>query len=174
IAEGGTLGLFGDPRVGKLVLVEELAHNLRGRRGQPAIFTFIKAPEEVGVYTELLGEVGPLRTAVLAAEGATESALAAARPFLDAAVFMTRPLVEGGIYPAVDPQRSWSRLLNPHLWERITRTWPAACWRLCARWTRLARLDLARGAFETFSRNHSSAPKPIQGGRALSCHASKR
>jgi len=113
IAEGGTLGLFGDPRVGKLVLVEELAHNLRGRRGQPAIFTFIKAPEEVGVYTELLAEVGPLRTAVLAAEGATESALAAARPFLDAAVFMTRPLVEAGIYPAVDPQRSWSRLLNP-------------------------------------------------------------
>ena len=26
---------------------------------------------------------------------------------------MTRPLVEAGIYPAVDPQRSWSRLLNP-------------------------------------------------------------
>src|SRR5438093_553079 len=113
IADGGTVGLFGDPRVGKLVLVEELTHNLRGRPRHPAVFTFIKAPEEVGVYTELLAEVGPLRTAVLAAEGATESALAAARPFLDAAVFMTRPLVEAGIYPAVDPQLSWSRLLDP-------------------------------------------------------------
>src|SRR5205823_14201611 len=159
---------------GKLVLVEELTHNLRGRPRHPAVFTFIKAPEEVGVYTELLGEVGPLRTAVLAAEGATESALAAARPFLDAAVFMTRPLVEAGIYLPSTPNGHGRACSTRHLWERITRTWPAACWRLCARWTRLARLDLARGAFETFSRNHSSAPKPIQGGRALSCHASKR
>jgi RNA polymerase sigma factor (sigma-70 family) len=113
ITQGGSLGLFGDPRVGKLVLVEELAHNLGKGGGQPVIFTFIKAPDEVDVYTKLLADAGPLPTVVIAAEEASEGALQAARPFLDAAVFMSRHLVEKGVYPAVDASQSWSRLLDP-------------------------------------------------------------
>jgi RNA polymerase sigma factor (sigma-70 family) len=113
IAEGGSFGLFGDPRVGKLVLVEELTHNLGKGGSQPVIFTFIKAPDEVDVYTKLLADAGPLSTVVVAADEASERALAAARPFLDTSVFMARQLVEAGIYPAVDPRRSWSRLLDP-------------------------------------------------------------
>jgi RNA polymerase sigma factor (sigma-70 family) len=112
IADGGSIGLFGDARVGKLVLVEELTHNLGGRGRQPAIFTFVKAPQEVDTYTELLAEAGPLPTIVIAADEASEQALMAARPFLDAAVFMARHQIEVGIYPAVDPLRSWSRLLD--------------------------------------------------------------
>ena len=113
IADAGSLGLFGDPRVGKLVLVEELTHNLAKGGRQPVIFTFVKAPDEVEVYTSLLADAGPLPTVVIAADEASEGALAAARPFLDASVFMTRQLVEAAIYPAVDPSRSWSRLLDP-------------------------------------------------------------
>lgn len=113
ITQGGSLGLFGDPRVGKLVLVEELAHNLGKGGGQPVIFTFVKAPDEVDVYTKLLADAGPLPTVVIAAEEASEGALEAARPFLDAAVFMSRQLVEEGIYPGVDASQSWSRLLDP-------------------------------------------------------------
>ncbi len=113
IADGGSLGLFGDPRVGKLVLVEELTHNLGKGERPPVIFTFIKAPDEVDVYTRLLADAGPLPTVVVAADEASEGALAAARPFLDASVFMARQLLEAGIYPAVDPRRSWSRLLDP-------------------------------------------------------------
>jgi RNA polymerase sigma factor (sigma-70 family) len=113
IADGGSLGLFGDPRVGKLVLVDELAHNV-GRGGrQPVIFTFVKAPDEVDVYAKLLADAGPLPTVVIAAEEASAGALKAARPFLDVAVFMSRQLVDEGIYPAVDARQSWSRLLDP-------------------------------------------------------------
>jgi F-type H+-transporting ATPase subunit beta len=54
-----------------------------------------------------------LPTVVIAADEATAGALAAARPFLDATLFMSGQLVEEGIYPAVDPRRSWSRLLDP-------------------------------------------------------------
>jgi hypothetical protein len=122
IADGGSLGLFGDPRVGKLVLVDELAHNLGNGGSQPVAFTFVKAPDEVDVYTKLLADAGPLSTVVIAAEEASEGALNAALPFLDAAVFMTRHLVDEGIYPAVDARQSWSRLLDPafvgaHHWE---------------------------------------------------------
>lgn len=113
IADGGSLGLFGDPRVGKLVLVEELTHNLGKEGAQPVIFTFVKAPDEVDAYAKLLADAGPLPTVVIAAEEASERALAAAHPFLDATVFMSRHLVEEGIYPAVDPRRSSSRLLDP-------------------------------------------------------------
>ena len=113
MTHGGAVGLFGDPRVGKLVLVEEITHNIGKRRGQPAIFTFVKAPDEVDVYAELLADAGPLPTVVIAAEEASEVALQAARPFLDVAVFMSRHLVEDGIYPAVNPRQSWSRLLDP-------------------------------------------------------------
>jgi RNA polymerase sigma factor (sigma-70 family) len=113
IADGGSLGLFGDPRVGKLVLVDELAHNLGKGRRQPVIFTFVKAPDEVDVYSKLLADAGPLPTVVIAADEASEGALKAARPFLDAAVFMSRQRVDEGIYPAVDPRQSWSRLLDP-------------------------------------------------------------
>jgi F0F1-type ATP synthase beta subunit len=122
IVDGGSLGLFGDPRVGKLVLVDELAHNLGNGGRQPVTFTFVKAPDEVDVYIKLLADAGPLPTVVIAAEEASEGALQAARPFLDAAVFMSRHLVEEGIYPAVDARHSWSRLLDlafvgAHHWE---------------------------------------------------------
>jgi len=112
ITDGGLLGLFGDPRVGKLVLVEELTHNLPQGRS-PVIFTFVKAPDEVDVYTKLLADAGPLPTVVIAAEEASEGALNAVRPLLDAVVFMSRHLVVEGVYPAVDPRQSWSRLLEP-------------------------------------------------------------
>ena len=46
-------------------------------------------------------------------EEASHGALVAARPFLDAIVYMSLHLVERGIYPAVEPGRSWSRLLDP-------------------------------------------------------------
>jgi F0F1-type ATP synthase beta subunit len=113
VADGGSLGLFGDPRVGKLVLVDELAHNIGNCGSQPVTFTFVKAPDEVDVYTKLLADAGPVPTVVIAAEEASEGALAAARPFLDATVFMSRRLVDEGIYPAVDARQSWSRLLDP-------------------------------------------------------------
>lgn len=113
IADGGSLGLFGHPRVGKLVLVNELAHNLGTGGTQPVTFTFVKAPDEVNVYIKLLADAGPLPTVVIAAEEASEGALKAASPFLDVAVFMSRKLVDEGIYPAVDGRQSWSRLLDP-------------------------------------------------------------
>lgn len=113
VSDGGSFGLFGDPRVGKLVLVDELAHNLGPRGRQPVTFTFVKAPDEVDVYTKLLADAGPVPTVVIAADEASEGALEAARPFLDVAVFMSRQLVDEGIYPAVDARQSWSRLLDP-------------------------------------------------------------
>ena len=130
MTQGGSIGLFGDPRVGKLVLVEELTHNIGKREDQPAIFTFVKAPDEIDAYTTLLADAGPLPTVVIAADEASEDALQAARPFLDVAVFMSRPLVEDGIYPAVNPRKSWSRLLDPAFvgsdhWEVAQGVWKA-------------------------------------------------
>jgi RNA polymerase sigma factor (sigma-70 family) len=113
IGDGGAIGLFGDPRVGKLVLVEELIHNLGRERRHPVIFTFVKAPEEVEVFSKLLADAGPIPTVVIAAEEASERAVLAAQPFVGASVFMSRQLAEGGIYPAVDVRRSSSRLLDP-------------------------------------------------------------
>jgi len=130
MTQGGSVGLFGDPRVGKLVLVEEITHNIGKRRGQPIIFTFVKAPDEIDAYTTLLADAGPLPTVVIAADEASEGALQAARPFLDVAVFMSRHLVEDGIYPAVNPRKSWSRLLDPAFvgsdhWEVAQGVWKA-------------------------------------------------
>src|SRR2546421_12490285 len=68
IADGGSLGLFGDPRVGKLVLVEELTHNLAQGGSQPVIFTFVKAHNEVEAYTKHLADAGSLHHVLTDAE----------------------------------------------------------------------------------------------------------
>ncbi|MDQ6878351.1 MAG: sigma-70 family RNA polymerase sigma factor [Candidatus Dormibacteraeota bacterium] len=113
IGEGGTVGVLGDVGVGKLVLIEELAHNLARTPGLISVFTFVRSPDEVELVRSVMPKAtGSLPTIYLALEDATEPALTEAQPYLDVAVFMSRQLISRGIYPAVDPRRSSSRLLD--------------------------------------------------------------
>ena len=118
IPEGGSIGVFGDMHVGKLVLIEELTRNLA--RGQPSlpIFIFVRSPDEVELIQRVSASTTDKLPAVfLALDDATEPARRQAEPSLDVTIYMSRQLIDRGIYPAVDPIRSSSRLLRDGLVE---------------------------------------------------------
>ena len=89
-----------------------------------------RMPSAVGYQPTLLTEMGELQeritstrkgsiTSVQAiyvpADDLTDPAPATAFAHLDATTVLSRPIVELGIYPAVDPLDSTSRMLDPHI-----------------------------------------------------------
>ena len=117
------------------------------------IFRFVQAgsevsalmgrmPSAVGYQPTLANELGALQeritstrdgsiTSVQAvyvpADDLTDPAPATTFAHLDATTVLSRKIVEQGIYPAVDPLASTSRILEATSWARNTTVWPARC-----------------------------------------------
>lgn len=118
IPEGGSIGVFGDMYVGKLVLIDELTRNLAPGQLSLPIFVFVRNPDEVEVVQRLTEKtVDKLPAVFLALDDATEGARRQAERSFDVTIYMSRHLIDRGIYPAVDPIRSSSRLLREGLLE---------------------------------------------------------
>jgi RNA polymerase sigma factor (sigma-70 family) len=117
---GGRVGIFGDMRVGKLVLIEELVRGMATRHEGASLFTFVST-EEVPAIQETRakepgwtgGTVGAAQTFYILSERPTDPEHAAALTFFDAVTYLSREIGAAGIWPAVDPLASTSRLLDP-------------------------------------------------------------
>src|SRR3989475_128567 len=125
--KGGKIGLFGGAGVGKTVVIQELINNVAKAHGG-------RMPSAVGYQPTLATEMGELQeritstkkgsiTSVQAiyvpADDLTDPAPATAFSHLDATVVLDRAIVELGIYPAVNPLSSSSRILDAqYLGER--------------------------------------------------------
>ena len=118
IPEGGSIGVFGDMYVGKLVLIDELTRNLARGQSSVPIFIFVRDPDEVELVERLTeNSIDKLPAVFLALDDATEPARRQAEASLDVTIYMSQDLIDRGIYPAVDPIRSSSRLLRDGLVE---------------------------------------------------------
>src|SRR5947209_3400307 len=126
---GGKIGLFGGAGVGKTVLLQELINNVAKERGGFSALLG-RIPSAVGYQPTLATEMGGLQeritstkkgaiTSVQAiyvpADDLTDPAPATAFAHLDATTVLNRALTEIGIYPAVDPLDSTSRILDPQV-----------------------------------------------------------
>jgi RNA polymerase sigma factor (sigma-70 family) len=117
---GGRVGIFGDMRVGKLVLIEELVRGMATRHEGASLFTFVQAAE-VPVMQENFpkhldlasGAVGAAQSFYLLSEKPADPEYAAALACFDAVTYLSRAVGAAGIWPAVDPLASTSRLLDP-------------------------------------------------------------
>ena len=106
-----------------------------------------RLPSAVGYQPTLANEMGALQeritstkngsiTSVQAvyvpADDLTDPAPATTFAHLDATTVLSRKIVEQGIYPAVDPLESTSRVLSPTWWGSAITTWPARPRRCCS------------------------------------------
>ena len=137
-AKGGKIGLFGGAGVGKTVLIQELIRNIATEHGGYSIFTGVgeRSREGNDLWTEMkasgvldktalvfgqmneppgarmrVAETG-LTMAEYFRDDLTDPAPATTFAHLDATTVLSRKIVEQGIYPAVDPLESSSRILE--------------------------------------------------------------
>ncbi|CAN5508873.1 hypothetical protein BH24CHL1_BH24CHL1_14680 [soil metagenome] len=118
--EGGRIALFGDPGVGKLVLIQELVRTITDRGGHLTIFAFIHSDDEVSFIQTLAGhgeDIFPSSSAVqvvyLALHEPQGLVAAAISRWFDATVFVTEALARRRIHPAIDVLASSSQMLEP-------------------------------------------------------------
>ncbi|SAL98317.1 hypothetical protein [Absidia glauca] len=135
-ARGGKIGLFGGAGVGKTVLIQELINNIAKAHGGYSIFCGVvsallgRIPSAVGYQPTLSTDMGGMQeritttkngsiTSVQAvyvpADDLTDPAPATTFAHLDATTVLSRSIAELGIYPAVDPLDSKSRILDPRI-----------------------------------------------------------
>ena len=81
---------------------------------QPTLGTEMGALQERITSTKT-GSITAVECIYVPADDFTDPAPAATYAHLDATIFLSRALVELGIYPAVDPLESTSRVLDPHI-----------------------------------------------------------
>jgi F-type H+-transporting ATPase subunit beta len=74
-----------------------------------------RMPSAVGYQPNLATEMGELQAVYVPADDLTDPAPATTFAHLDATTVLSRPLSELGIYPAVDPLASSSRILSPRI-----------------------------------------------------------
>jgi F0F1-type ATP synthase beta subunit len=117
--KGGKVGLFGDPRVGKLVFVEEVVRRLARRQEGVAFFTFFQTAEVSAVREALArepgytrGKDGSFQSFCLVSSNAADPQRATSGTIFDALIYFTRELVSKNIWPAVDPLISTSRIVD--------------------------------------------------------------
>jgi len=110
----GMIGLIGDMQTGKMVLVEELIHRLGNLSRPLSILVFVEAQTEVQAVQKLdYRTSGSVEAIYLPVADASPEALAPILDRLDAVITLSRKLGEQKLYPAIDPLRSTSRLLDP-------------------------------------------------------------
>ncbi len=115
---GGKIGVFGDPGVGKLVLLGELVHNVTDRASNLTVFAFIRTEFEVAHVRNTGGQMAfPSSEAVQAVYIPVDDPRALATTevaaTLDATTCLTRDEAAQRLWPAVDPHLSTSRCLDP-------------------------------------------------------------
>lgn len=114
IPRGGRIALIGDMQTGKMVLVEELIHRLAETSSELSMLVFVETPDEVTVVNALEYRSSAQVTAIyLPVADANPAALGDLTAELDAVITFTRDLGRRQLYPAIDPVRSTSRLLDP-------------------------------------------------------------
>ena len=97
---------------------------------QPTLATEMGALQERITSTNR-GSITSVQAVYVPADDLTDPAPATTFAHLDATTVLSRTIASQGIYPAVDPLDSTSRILSPTWWARsITRS-PAACRRSC-------------------------------------------
>ena len=162
------------------------------------IFRFVQAgsevsalmgrmPSAVGYQPTLANELGALQeritstrdgsiTSVQAvyvpADDLTDPAPATTFAHLDATTVLSRKIVEQGIYPAVDPLASTSRILEATSWARSTTAWPARCRQRCSV-IRNCRTSSPFWAWTSWARKTSS-PSPVRVSCRSSCPSPSR
>jgi len=113
---GGKIGIVGDQRTGKLVLVEELLHNLRRNQAPLALFAFAHAVDEVATWIGNTPTGDDVVQAIyVPAVAPTQLEHGTSGSSLDAVTYLSRSLGAAGLWPAIDPLRSTSRLLDATL-----------------------------------------------------------
>ena len=128
-SKGGKIGLFGGAGVGKTVLIIDNIFRFT-QAGSEVSALLGRMPSAVGYQPTLASEMGKLQeritstkqgsiTSVQAiyvpADDLTDPAPATTFSFLDATTVLSRKISELGIYPAVDPLESTSRILDPNI-----------------------------------------------------------
>ena len=111
-AKGGKIGLFGGAGVGKTVLIQELIRNIAAESGGYSIFTGVGELQE-RIASTTKGSITSVQAVYVPADDLTDPAPATTFSHLDATTVLSRKIVEQGIYPAVDPLESTSRILEP-------------------------------------------------------------
>ncbi len=110
----GTVGALGYMGTGKLVVIEELAHNIAGRDDGLNLWTFI----EPGTDAAFLREYSPggANTGSLSVIYVSSNDPLGTDPGLfDATIYTSRERAAAQLWPAIDPLRSTSRLLTPEI-----------------------------------------------------------
>ncbi len=113
---GGVIGLVGDAQTGKMVLVEELIHRLTDASRAISILVFVEAQAEAAVVRNLEYRTSTAVEAIyLPVADASAEALGEIAHELDAVIALSRHLAEHRLYPAIDPLKSGSRMLDPSI-----------------------------------------------------------
>src|SRR5918911_742282 len=136
---GGKIGLFGGAGVGKTVLIQEMIRRVAQEFGGVSVFAgvgertregndLITEMTESGVINSTALVFGQLEERITSTRGRSITSLQAIYvpadditdpaphttfAHLDATTNLSRPISEKGIYPAVDPLASTSRILDP-------------------------------------------------------------
>ncbi|PIO30693.1 hypothetical protein AB205_0026790 [Aquarana catesbeiana] len=122
-AKGGKIGLFGGAGVGKTVLIMELINNVAKAHGGYSVFAGVgeRTREGNDLYHEMI-ESGVInlkdttsKAIYVPADDLTDPAPATTFAHLDATTVLSRAIAELGIYPAVDPLDSTSRIMDPNI-----------------------------------------------------------
>lgn len=118
--ERGNVGLLGGQGEGRVVAHAELVHNVSRQSNGLSIFYFIRKSDVDSVRDMLAREpiyagdsTGTVETFYLLTDYATDPVFAAGQDFLDAITFFSPILMVRGLYPAINPLTSHSRLLEP-------------------------------------------------------------
>ena len=123
-AKGGKIGLFGGAGVGKTVLIMELINNIAKGHGGYSVFAGVgertREGTDMGALQERItttkkGSITSVQAIYVPADDLTDPAPATAFSHLDATTVLSRQIAELGIYPAVDPLDSTSRILDPRV-----------------------------------------------------------
>ena len=98
---------------------------------QPTLATDMGTMQE-RITTTTKGSITSVQAVYVPADDLTDPAPATSFAHLDATTVLNRAISEKGIYPAVDPLDSTSRMLDPRSSARSTTRLPATCSRSCS------------------------------------------
>jgi F-type H+/Na+-transporting ATPase subunit beta len=98
---------------------------------QPTLATDMGALQERITSTKK-GSITSVQAIYVPADDLTDPAPATSFAHLDATTVLSRQIAELGIYPAVDPLDSTSRMLDPRVVGEEHYKWPATCSRCCS------------------------------------------
>ena len=121
---------------------------------QPTLATEMGQLQE-RITTTKHGSITSIQAIYVPADDYTDPAPATTFAHLDATTNLERRISEKGIYPAVDPLASTSRILARILSEKSTTMWPGACSRYCSV-TVSSRTSLPFWAWMSFQRKTRS------------------